>query len=234
MVPRMKTRSSPAIVSFSGIDGAGKTTQLLDCENWLRQAGLRTQRLTFWDDVVILARFREFISHRAFKGDAGVGSPERPLRRRDKNVTAWPVTAIRFFLYAADAVNLTLKVHKLRSSNADIIIFDRYIYDELANLPLGRSLTQVFLRLAAIFVPRPDVAYLIDADPVAAFTRKPEYPLEFLRHNRGAYITLARLLGGITVIEPASLEAMGMGVRKAMLQEFSDLEAKSSELAVLQ
>jgi thymidylate kinase len=234
MMPRMKTKSSPTIVSFSGIDGAGKTTQLLDCENWLRQAGLRTKRLTFWDDVVVLARFREFISHRAFKGDRGVGSPERPLQRRDKNVTAWPVTAIRFFLYAVDAVNLSLKVHKLRSSNADVIIFDRYIYDELANLPLRRSLTQAFLRLAAILVPWPDVAYVIDAEPAAAFARKPEYPLEFLRHNREAYLALVRVLGGLIVIEPASLETMEMSVRRVMLQKLSGLEAKPSELRVLQ
>jgi len=232
--PRMPNQFSLKIVSFSGIDGAGKTTQLLEFRNWLEQCGLRTILLTFWDDVVVLPRFREFISHKAFKGDSGVGSPEKPLRRRDKNVTAWPVTGVRFFLYAADAINLRLKVRKLRKSNAEVLIFDRYIYDELANLPLERFPARAFLRLVARLVPRPDVAYLIDADPFAALARKPEYPLEFLQRNRDAYLVTARLLGGVTIIEPASIEAMATKVKKAIRQELSGFEEKLTELPVAQ
>jgi thymidylate kinase len=225
--------SSPRIVSFSGIDGAGKTTQLHECETWLRESGLRTTVLTFWDDIVVLPRFREFISLRTFKGDRGVGSPEKPLQRRDKNVTAWPVTAMRFFLYAADAVNLHLTVRKLRKRNVDVVVFDRYIYDELANLPLQSFLTRIFLWLVAGIVPHPDVAYVIDADPIAAFARKPEYPLEFLHRNRQAYLTLARLVGGV-IIEPASVEAMGMSVKKKMVRELLGSESELSELPALQ
>ena len=74
------------IVSFSGIDGAGKSTQISALEAWLNESGLRTTLLTFWDNVVCFSRSREFMSLKAFKGDAGVGSPEKPLQRRDKNV----------------------------------------------------------------------------------------------------------------------------------------------------
>src|SRR5579864_7889877 len=130
---------SPAkkrIVSFSGIDGAGKTTQIEALTHWLLAAGLRVQLLAFWDDVVVCARFRESLSHKAFKGDQGIGSPEKPLNRRDKNVTSLPVVAMRFFLYFTDAVSVCLKVRNMRGTDNDVVIFDRYIYDELANLPL--------------------------------------------------------------------------------------------------
>ena len=33
---------------------------------------------------------------------------EKPLQRRDKNVSSWPVTAMRFGLDSADAVNLCM------------------------------------------------------------------------------------------------------------------------------
>ncbi|HEX4424394.1 MAG TPA: thymidylate kinase [Terriglobales bacterium] len=230
----MTRKSNPRIVSFSGIDGAGKTTQLIEFKTWLRDSGVSTTLLTFWDDVVAFPRLREFLSLKAFKGDSGVGSPEKPLRRRDKNVTAWPVTAMRFFLYAADAVNLHLAVRKLRKTNTDVVIFDRYIYDELANLPLQSFLTRAFLWLIAEIVPQPDIAYVIDADPLAAFTRKPEYPLEFLRRNREAYLRLARLVGGTTVIEAASIETMGMRIKKRMLQELFGSDAEFYDLPVLQ
>lgn len=222
------------IVSFSGIDGAGKTTQISAFESWLDQSGLRTHLLTFWDNVVVLPAFREFLSHKAFKGDRGIGRPEKPLTRRDKNVTAWPVIAMRFFLYFGDAVNLCLKVRGLRKSGVDVVIFDRYIYDELANLPLNRWLARAFSRLIAAFVPKPDVAFVIDADPVAAFARKPEYPLDFLRSNREAYLAVSRLTGTITVIDPGPVEIMTAKIKEAFLHTQAESETAYSGLPALQ
>jgi len=217
------------IASFSGIDGAGKSTQILELHTWLRRAGLRTELLTFWDDVVVFSRFREFMSHKAFKGDVGVGSPDNPLRRRDKNVSSASVTAMRFGLYLADAISLAVTVRRLRKSEVDVVIFDRYIYDELANLPLPNGLARWFARLILSLVPKPDVAYVIDAEPETAWARKPEYPLAFVFRNRKAYVTLARLAGTITVIEPGSIEDTAARIRKEVLQTLSGTEAKLSK-----
>ena len=216
------------------MDGAGKTTQIHALQAWLSNAGQRTQLLTFWDNVVVLPGFREFMSHKAFKGDQGIGSPEKPLNRRDKNVTSTPVTAMRFCLYFADAINVRRKVHSIRKSDADAVIFDRYIYDELANLPLNHWLARLFIRFVLALVPKPDLAYILDADPVEAFARKPEYPLEFLRRNREAYLTLSRLTGDITVIEPLSVEAAAVRIREAWLRALSQREVDFSGLPALQ
>ena len=207
------------IVSFSGIDGAGKTTQIEALTHWLLAAGLRVELLTFWDNVVVLSRLRESLSHKAFNGDQGIGSPQKPLNRRDKNVTSTPVTAMRFFLYFLDAVNVWRKVLRARQTQADVVIFDRYIYDELANLPLNRWWTRAYIRFLLRLVPAPDIAYIIDADPSAARARKPEYPLEFLHRNREAYLTMSRLAGTIVVIEPLPVAAMELKVREAFLQK---------------
>ncbi len=195
------------IITFSGIDGAGKSTQIDALTSQLEQAGLRVKLLSFWDDVVVLPKFREAISYKAFKGDRGIGSPAKPLNRRDKDVTSWPVTAARFVLYLGDAVNLKRKVNRIQVEDVDVVIFDRYIYDELANVPLSRWLPRAFARLVLKLIPKPDVAFLIDADPVLARERKPEYPLEFLLRNRESYLALSRLSGHMTLIDPLSVEA---------------------------
>jgi hypothetical protein len=55
-------------------------------------------------------------------------------------------------------------------------------------------------------VPKPDISYILDADPAKARARKPEYPLEFLHSNRLSYLTLSDLLGGMTVIPPMPID----------------------------
>jgi thymidylate kinase len=222
------------IISFSGIDGAGKSTQIDGFDVWLRESGVRTHLLTFWDNVVVFSHLREYLSLKAFKGDKGVGSPDQPLIRRDKNVTSTPVTLTRFFFYLADAINLRRTVHRLRKSDiVDVVIFDRYIYDELANLPLRAWVVRAFIRLVLSFVPKPNIAFVIDADPDASFARKPEYPLEFLRSNRNAYIELGRISGASTVIEPDTVEAMQENVRKVFLQRTSPSDAAFTDVPAL-
>jgi thymidylate kinase len=193
------------VVSFSGIDGAGKSTQIEALHAHLLGLGCRIVSRTFWDDVVAFPYVREFISHRAFKGDKGIGSPEKPISRRDKNVQSWYVTAARLIFYLFDALSLRMTLATISERDADVVIFDRYIYDELANLPLQHAVMQLYVRMILRLSPRPDVAYLIDADPEAARIRKPEYPLEFLRRNRDAYIALSQL-SGMSVVAPLSIE----------------------------
>src|SRR5882762_6427374 len=83
-VPLGNGRTS--IVSFSGIDGSGKSTQIQALCARLRDDGLNVLSYRFWDDIAVLTHFRSTASHRLFKGDQGVGSPSAPVNRRDKNV----------------------------------------------------------------------------------------------------------------------------------------------------
>lgn len=200
-------RASPAkrrsrLISFSGIDGAGKSTQILALRARLEESGARVHLVTFWDDVARMKRMREATGHTLFRGDKGVGTPDAPIHRRDKNVRSPWMTAVRWVLYFVDAVSLRQAVEKASKSDADFVIFDRYAYDELANLNLGNPAARAYIRWIMKFVPRPDVSYLLDADPVQARARKPEYPLDFLYTSRASYLALSDLLGGITVIPP--------------------------------
>jgi thymidylate kinase len=206
------------VVSFSGIDGAGKSTQIKALQRHLQQLGVRSNLYTFWDNVVVFPRLREHMSFKAFKGDKGIGRPDKPISRRDKNVTSWYVIVIRLFLYLLDAYSLRMAVRGSYDSGADFIVFDRYIYDELANLPLNSRPILLYVRLLQHLVPKPDIAFIVDADPEAAHIRKPEYPLEFVRKNRDSYIRLSRLVRGMIVLPPLPVEELTAKVQETISQ----------------
>jgi thymidylate kinase len=200
--------SRKMFVSFSGVDGAGKSTQIAALRNWLEAQGLRVTTITFWDNIATLTGIREGAGHKVFKGEKGVGSPEAPVNRRDKNVQSWPMTCVRFCLYALDAVSTRIHVKRALKSNADFIIFDRYVYDQFANLRLRGGFVSAYVKALMKIVPRPDISYVLDADPDAARARKPEYPLDFIYINRRAYLDLADMIGGLTIIPAGPVQQM--------------------------
>lgn len=220
------------VISFSGIDGAGKSTQIDALQAHLRELGFRSALYTFWDDIVVFPNLRERISSKAFKGDQGIGSPDKPIHRRDKNVTSWYVTALRLLLYLLDAYSLRVAISGSVAAGVDFLIFDRYIYDELANLPLHRQPVRFYISLILALVPKPDFAYVVDADPEAAHIRKPEYPLEFVRKNRDAYVRLSRQVRGMTILAPVSVEETTARIKESLSKKClrADVETVDSPM----
>jgi thymidylate kinase len=218
----------PLLVTFSGLDGSGKSTQISNLREMLRRRGLSSELLTFWDDVVVLSRYREGFVHKVYGSEKGIGAPDKPVNRRDKNVRTWYLSLLRHGLYLLDAVNLVFVVRRARRSCAEVIVMDRYIYDELANLPLGNAATRAFIKVVDSLVPRPAVAYLLDADPEAARARKPEYPLDFMHKCRRAYFLLARLLGHMTIIPPLPLSDAKREVESAFQRALPESRPRST------
>ncbi len=131
------------------------------------------------------------------------------------------MTLVRLLLYFLDGLSVWVEARKALRSTADVIIFDRYTYDELANLNLRSPAIRAYARLVMAFVPRPDISYLLDAEPLETRARKPEYPLEFLYINRKAYLELADLVGGITVIPPMPIQEVERRVIEGALAKLS-------------
>ncbi len=216
----------PVLVSFSGVDGAGKSTQIENLRALIDSLGMDSKLLAFWDNVVVGTRYREGFVHKVYGSEKGIGAPDKPVNRRDKNVRKWYLSLIRHGLYLLDAIHLRIVVSRARRSGTAVVIMDRYIYDELANLPLDNVLTRAFVRLVDAFIPHPDIAYLLDADPEAARARKPEYPIDFMHKCRRAYFHLASLLHYMTIIPPLPLTDAKREVENAFLAAIGKSEPR--------
>lgn len=194
------------VVSFSGIDGAGKSTQIGHLKKVLSAQGLHVTTITFWDDVALLKPLREQVGQKVFQGEQGVGSPEAPIARRDKNIQSPLVNFARLVFYVLDALSLRRVMKVARAGGFDVVIFDRFIYDELANLKLESRFTLFYIKGILRLASSPDLGIVLDADPEQARARKPEYPLDFIRVNRASYLKLAQLVPVLQVIAPLSID----------------------------
>jgi hypothetical protein len=145
------------------------------------------------------------------------------------------MTGVRLLLYFVDALSLRVAVQKALRSDTDLVVFDRYIYDELANLPIRNPAIRAYVRVIDGLVPKPHISYILDADPVKARERKPEYPLEFLYTNRQSFLDLGDLIGGMTLIAPMPIEEVKMAVLRNAVERlsFRTLKTKNDKCLVL-
>ena len=164
---------------------------------------------------------RSGFSRHVLQSDGTVGSPQRPAVRRDKNLQSWPLVLGRLLLDLLDTLNLWRVVREERPHDG-VLIFDRYIFDQLAALPMNNRLLRTYARLLLRIAPKPEVAYLLDAIPEAARERKPEYPLEFLHKYRSSYLDLRSMAPMVLVpaadpeeVHAVVLDTLGRSVETA-------------------
>lgn len=192
------------IVSFSGIDGAGKTTQIEAVCAQLVQMGYRVARVTFWDDVAVFPKLRAGVSFRMLrKPDASHHGKDL---RNDKNVRIWYLTLVRACFYLLDSLRLRRIVRRLRARDSDFIVFDRYIYDQAVQIRPRHWFARAYIRLLLALAPQPEFGFILDASPDDAFQRKPEYPLPFMHEYRRAFLALRHFSFGVRVIPPGSIQ----------------------------
>lgn len=198
------TNHKAQIITFSGIDGAGKTTQMTALSNYLTHEGYRVAHITFWDDVAVLSKLRAGVSLTVLRRSEAVPG-QLPLRN-DKNVRTWYLMLIRAFFYLLDTLSLRRTVTQLRSDGRDFIIFDRYIYDQLVQIRSRRWIARAYIRLLLSLAPTPEFPFILDASPDDAFARKPEYPLDFMRSYRQAFLSLRACVPHLAIVGPSSVD----------------------------
>lgn len=191
------------LITFSGLDGAGKSTLI----EWLRttlQVEERRVVVLHMNTHVGVHAYARFLlecvlrpfrgTNRARPGDGprsaahSSGAPGlRGALRRLRTAILWS-RLLREITYPVDLLlflGYRLYIEKLRKR---ILIMDRYFYDWLADMADGRRWTS--LRLLQALTPTPDVAFLLDVPPEQADRRKPEQPFAFLTRRWRAYKVL--------------------------------------------
>jgi thymidylate kinase len=201
------TATRPFVITFSGIDGAGKTTQIERLSSSLQKQGLRVLRLSFWDHVAVWSKVRAGAGQESEELGHADRMAERSFSpKNNKHVRKWYLSAARAGLYLLDVARLRRLLASQQTKGSDVVIFDRYVYDQIANIYSQSFVARGYAKILLKGAPVPDLAFILDASPAAAFARKPEYPLEFMHENRQNFLLLREIVPQLIVIPDGRTE----------------------------
>ena len=181
----MPAFSQGLFVTFEGIDGTGKTTQITRVAQALRDQG------------------REAVTTFEPGGTALGGQIRHMLLSFKETATVLPRTEA--LLFAADRAEHVDEVIRPALAQGKIVLCDRYVDSSLAYQGAGRELTVDQVDWLSAWATRglwPDRTYLFDMDPAAAHARVTgsragkvdrldAESLDFQRRTREGYLRLA-------------------------------------------
>jgi thymidylate kinase len=179
------------LVSFSGLDGCGKSTQVAALCDVLARRGLRVYRMVplyaSLTGVATLYRQWRRSRRRAPEHSTRAASEPRAYAGR-RTFTADRLTVAsrlrRTVAYPLDCLALTSWIGGVRLCGYDVVVCDRYVFDKFVNLPSPAGWWARFLQC---LVPRPDVAFFLDVGPEVASTRRTEHARDYYETKYAAY-----------------------------------------------
>ena len=189
--------SDGLFISFEGVDGAGKTTQVQRAHDYLQECGLRSQVTREPGGTPVGLTIRELVLHglAAFPSVAVTGGTDVV----DASDDLAPRTEA--LLYAADRAEHVAQVVRPALERGDIVLCDRYLDSSVAYQAGGRDLSADVIRRLSLWASQgllPKRTYLLDADPSQSKSRLNHEPdrLEsagddFQQHVRQAFLQLA-------------------------------------------
>lgn len=180
-------RTSGYLITFCGLDGCGKTTQITLLENYLADCGLpiilTKQPTPFVRQSSIFRNYMDQPNHNGFD--------YRSLS----------------LLAASDRVQHSNQVILPELEKGNIVISDRYFYSCVANLHARGYAKDKWIYEVAESIPKPDLAFFLDVEVETAVSRVRSRPEEKKRYIdmelqyalRQAYLDLANQNGGIVL-----------------------------------
>ena len=138
------------LITFEGIEGVGKSTQINLVLDWLKTKGFSTKLLREPGSTIFGEKIREL------------------LLSNDSDISAHTELLLMFA-----ARSEMIKEH-LMDSREDFILCDRYFHASIAYQGYGRklSLDLINLLINGVNCPTPDLTIIYDLDVKAGFKRK--------------------------------------------------------------
>lgn len=208
------------IITFSGVDGSGKSTQLELFRKELESTGKKT---SYFHAVT-------WSLPQAAKGLFARRS-NKPGQAKAVTKSTGLGVILRQIILIIDILRFKRYLRRLERSGTDYLLSDRYFYDSLVNIAYldGTPLDTVYARFAARLIPKPDQAILLSATPEAIMrrARAPEQGFQYLKDKTSLFLEAAGLWNFTIIDADSAPEGVFTSIKKSLS---SKLSAQSSLL----
>jgi thymidylate kinase len=174
------------LITFSGLDGSGKTTLVRLLQASLERRDVRATVSHMYRDVGVYALGRALV------GRLGRRAKRAGSGRNEGGDTAPPVIwnrSLRLLVYPLDLLLFACYRLYVEGVKGHVLIMDRYFYDTLVDVSFRRGDWRA-ARVLSRFTPTPSLPVLLDISPAEALARKGEHDLRFLEGKRTAYASV--------------------------------------------
>jgi thymidylate kinase len=193
------------LITFSGLDGAGKSTLINGLKTNLEKRNRQVTVLTMYDHVGLypFIRFSRDWMKTVIRGKTAHQGFMKKLSNDPDRLGVY-VAKHRWFMEGTLAILRSSSVKRLiyifdlcvflfyciyfEKLKSRILIMDRYFYDSLADVADGRR--WFYIRLFLSMIPTPDLPIFVDVGPREAFARKGEYPVEYMERRHANYLRI--------------------------------------------
>lgn len=227
------------LITFSGLDGSGKSTLIQRLKEWLESESHPVTVLTMYDDISfysILRKLRDGVkSLFAFcrRDEPRQARPAKSAARcpdlgvRDKKEwwrkciygivrSPWSRTVSVFL----DMILLLLYRLYYEKIKKRILVADRYLYDTLVDIVHAQKRNWKNIHVLLSLTPRPTLPVFVDVEAQEAYRRKSEYTLSFLDWRRTAYLKIFDNVAEGFVLENTDLEKTWAVLRREVERRF--------------
>jgi len=193
------------VVSLTGIDGSGKTTQALMLCRVLQKVGYRTKYLYAGNTGIKLSK--KYILYLSLPFDIIVHKVFR--MQQDEFYKRFPkIVLIEEFLLFLNYLLLVSPKIWFYKHLYDVVIADRNVYDyiisrivlyKLNSIDFPKRIMYFLLKILLRYAQKPDLIILLDVDEKIAFARKREKDQYELHILRSTYLVFAQALNWFIV-----------------------------------
>jgi len=168
------------IIAFSGLDGSGKSTHAKHTFEFLKKKGYNVKM----NHIVNLSLFNIFL--RTVKEGSLKYESKKEAGEGREYLKPYHVIG-RMILFFIDLIVYHAYTLRYRFSKKKIIVFDRYLYDKLANFNHKKWAIKFYSSIFLFFAPRSDIVFFIDRSAEDSYKKKPEYSKEFTEQKYDSY-----------------------------------------------
>lgn len=185
------------IISISGLDGSGKSTQIKLLQEYLESKGKKV----FYFHAVQFSIPQTII--KGVRLPFGSRTPNASNNQTSSVTKAgWLKVQLRKLALAIDIPRFKCLVKKLEKQGFDYLVSDRYFYDNIVNISYLSNQSSETSNLAPRTCPTPDFAFYLKTDPEKIMQRErvPEQGLAYLETKKKLLDKYAPTLG-LTIID---------------------------------